>query len=449
MIKSYQQIILAILLPTCWVGCTNNQDEPTSSTTNYGDDSSDFVDEQTWNTTIQLVWNGTEVIVIGVADSVTVTNDNGYVTVNSSAKHVEYAVSGNGTGQLSLYSSYKFKLSLNGLTLHCSNGPAINNQGKKTCYVVLSGDNVLSDAASYASSSDEDRKAAFFSEGQLAISGDGSLTVIGNYKHALASDDYIRFCEGTGNINLTATVKDGIHANDGVIINGGTITVHAAYEGIECNENSVVITGGIVYIEASDDAINAAGEMIISGGHVMAYSTGNDGLDANGNCYITGGVVYAIGASAPEVAIDANTEGGYKLYVEGGTIVALGGLESGSSLAQSCYAAASVSKDTWYALYNGNDVALVFKTPAKVNASTLVVSTSDTPVLKSGVTTEGGNTILNGYGLTSATVSGGSEVSLSSYTGGNAGGGPGDGGPGGGDPGGGGPGGGGPGGERH
>ena len=213
------------------MGC-NKSDEVSENntaaadTTNVGDDTSDFVDNETWSSTIHLVWNGTTVTVTGSADGVSVTNSNGYVTINSTVKNIEYAVSGSGTGQLSIYSSYKFKLSLEGLTLACSDGPAINNQCKKTCYAVLGGTNTLSDGSSYATSS-EDRKAAFFSEGQICFSGSGSLDITGNYKHALASDDYIRLCSGTGTINLTAKVSDGLHTNDGVIINDGTLTINA------------------------------------------------------------------------------------------------------------------------------------------------------------------------------------------------------------------------------
>jgi len=507
-------IALTVLL---WSGCnnevSNNSSSTGSNTTNTGDDSSDFVDDQTWNSTINLVWNGTDVTVTGSADGVTITHSGGYVTVTSTAKHIEYAVSGSGTGQLSIYSDYKYKLSLEGLTLACSDGPAINSQCKKTCYAVLGGTNTLSDGASYTSSS-EDRKAAFFSEGQICFSGSGSLAITGNYKHALASDDYIRLCSGTGTITLTAKVSDGLHTNDGVIINDGTLTINAVGEGIQCDTSSVVITGGTitvtsttdkgilayanidisggtiaitskykciktqsnltisggtitaiatgtssggggrpgqssssdgtpegieakgtitisggrVFAQANDDAINSGGDMTISGGVIMAYSTGNDGLDANGNCYITGGTVYAIGASSPEVAIDANTEERKQLYVQGGTIVAIGGLESGASLSQTCYSAASVSKNTWYALYSGNDLAFVFKTPDSLSSSTFVVSTSGTTSLKSGVTTSGGSSILNSYALSSPTVSGGSSVTLSSYSGGNSGGNPGGGG---------------------
>ena len=138
--------------------------------------------------------------------------------------------------------------------------------------------------------------------------------------------------------------------------------------------------------------------------------------------------------SSPEVAIDANSEDKKQLYFSGGTLVAIGGLESGASLTQSCYSSSSWSKSTWYALYNGDDLALAFKTPSS-GGTTLVVSTSGTTSLKSGVTVSGGTTYFGGVGNIGGTVSGGSSVSLSSYSassGGGGGGNPGGGGPGGG-----------------
>lgn len=492
-------ILLLALVTLIGTGCEKSSSSSISTDTFTGDEASDYVNNETWSNTINIVWDGTDVTVTGSADSVTVSNSNGYVTVNSTVKNIEYAVSGEGTGQLSIYSSYKFKLSLNGLTLTCTDGPAINNQSSKTCYAVLGGTNTLIDGSTYTSST-EDRKAAFFSEGQICFSGSGTLNVTGNYKHAVASDDYIRVCSGTGELYLTAKASDGLHANDGIIINDGSLTINAVGEGIQCDTASVLITGGeidvtstgdkgilaygnveisggtiniksyskciktssnlivsggsitaicngkssssntpegieakgtmtisggYVYAQATDDAINSAGDLTISGGYVMAYSTGNDGIDANGNMYIKGGVVYAICAGGAEVALDANTEGGKTLYVQGGTIVAIGGLENGASLSQSCYSA-NASSNTWYALSGGSE-DFVFKTPSSLNTTTMVVSTGGTTSLKSGVSVSSGTAILNNYAYKDASISGGSSVTLSTYSGGNAGGGPGGG----------------------
>ena len=184
-------------------------------------------------------------------------------------------------------------------------------------------------------------------------------------------------------------------------------------EGIE-SKKELNITGGEVASYAYDDAINSKSTMTISGGYIYAQGQNNDGLDANGNCYIKGGTVYAICSGQPEVAIDANTEGGYKLYVTGGTIVALGGLESGSSLSQACYQT-SWNINTWYALTVGNST-FSFLTPSG-GGSGLVVSGASQPSLAEGVNVSGGTSYFGGLGITGGNISGGSTISLSSYTG--------------------------------
>lgn len=220
-------------------------------------------------------------------------------------------------------------------------------------------------------------------------------------------------------------IKAGIKAENGysytysggIEITGGNVTVTTSGrngEGIE-SKNYLNITGGHITVNAYDDAINSGQDLTISGGYVYALSSNNDGIDANGNCYVKDGVIYAIGSRAPEVAIDANSEEGKKLFFTGGTLVAIGGLESGSSLTQPCYSASSWNRNTWYALYNGNDVALVFKTPDN-GGNTLVISTSGDTSLKSGVTVNGGTEYFEGAAIIGATVSGGNAINLSQYT---------------------------------
>ena len=494
-------VALSVVLFACKDRNTPSDDSGSSGNGQDIDIDNDDVNDKSWSDTLHIAWSGSSAVVTGTIDSVSITNSNGYVTVNSSvSRQIVYMLSGSGSGQLTIYGSYRHNLTLNGLTLTCSDGPAINNQCHKKCYVVVNGTNTLSDGTAY-SASDEDRKAALFSEGQLIFSGSGTLAVTGNYKHAVASDDYIHITEGAGTFNLSAA-SDGLHANDGVYIKGGTLTVNAGNDGVQCDsvilisggtlditagdkgivdslgitvsggsvrvtskykciktkadllisggdiqvvctgassgggkgwggdssssspegieaKGSITITGGCVYSQSADDAINAGGDLTISGGCVCAYSTGNDGIDANGDCYIKGGVVYAIGSGSPEVGIDANTEGGKRLYVQGGTLVAIGGLENGSELSQSCWSAGSWTRNTWYALTVGNEV-FAFLTPSSGGTS-LVVSAASEPTLMAGVTA-GGTAVFNGMGFYPASVSGGSSVSLSSYSGGNQGG---------------------------
>ncbi|MBQ8702656.1 MAG: carbohydrate-binding domain-containing protein [Prevotella sp.] len=252
--------------------------------------------------------------------------------------------------------------------------------------------------------------------GGKCIKCDGALTISGGTINATSTGSNYKYSS-----YYTASAK-AIKSDGALVITNGTIVAKASsHEAIE-SKSTITISGGDIYAQSSDDAINSASTFTISGGKVMGYSTGNDGLDANGNFIIEGGVVYAIGARSPEMAIDANTEGGYKLTVKGGIIFTCGPLEGGSTLTQACYSTTSINKNVWYSLTNGSET-YCFKTPSSLSVSTLVVSASSKPTVKSGVTVSGGTTMMNGMGYASATVSGGSEVSLSTYSSGSGGGG--------------------------
>ncbi|MBQ4376809.1 MAG: carbohydrate-binding domain-containing protein, partial [Bacteroidales bacterium] len=269
--------------------------------------------------------------------------------------------------------------------------------------------------------------------GCKGISGDGTATFSGGTARVSVSGSNFGSSSSGGGMQRpggfggqssdNSVAAKGIKFDGNITFSGGTVIVTCSnHEGIE-SKGEIEVTAGHVYSKAGDDAINSASNMTISGGSLCAYSTGNDGLDANGNIYIKGGVVYAIGTSSPEVGIDANTEDGYKLYVQGGTIIAIGGIESGSSLSQSCYSASSWTRSSWYSLTVGS-TTYAFQTPAS-GGSGMVVSASSQPTLKSGVSASGGTSYFEGMMLVDASVSGGSSVSLSAYSGGNSGGGPG------------------------
>ena len=523
------------------------------------DDEGDNISLVSFDRTISVTFSASGATVTGDANGIVKVSGND-VTVDNSAtgEKVLYKLSGTASdGFFKLYSANKQALQLDGLSLTNKNGAAINVQSSKRTFVVVNGTNQLADGSSYSDTpSDEDEKAAFFSEGQLVFSGSGSLTVTATGKAGITSDDYVRFLssptvtvkstaghgvrgkdavvvtDGTLGITVSAAGKKGISSdgpvqidggkttitvsggvdssdssdlsgsagikadgiftiNDGVltvtnsgqggkgissdlqgyfnggsvkvtvsgsnygssssgmggpggwggwggwgssssssdnsvaakgikfdgnlVFAGGTVSVTAkSHEAIE-SKGTIEVKGGRIFAQSSDDAINAASHLTISDGYVCAYSTGNDGLDSNGNMYIKGGVVYAIGKGSPEVALDANTEGGYKLYVSGGTLFAVGGLENGAQLTQNCYSA-SWNKNSWYAVTVG-DKTYAFKTPSS-GGNGLVVSAASKPELKSGVSVSGGDSIFEGMGLIAPEVSGGSSVSLSSYSGG-------------------------------
>ena len=230
----------------------------------------------------------------------------------------------------------------------------------------------------------------------------------------------------------------------GINISGGIINVTTKgrnAEGIE-SKNYLNVTGGETTIDAYDDGINAAQDLYITDGYLYSRSSNNDGIDANGNVVIEDGLIYAIGAASPEVAIDANSEENKKFHFNGGVLIAIGGLESGSTLAQTCYQASSVSSNTWYSMtYGGNVIAFLTPTTSSGggsgwnpggggpggggpggNSSGMVISAPSTPTLKSGVTVSNGTPVFYGPKCyLDATVTGGSNVSLSQYSSGGGG----------------------------
>lgn len=84
--------------------------------------------------------------------------------------------------------------------------------------------------------------------------------MVRNNKYAIAADDYVRGQSGT--LKITKATSDGIHANDGVYVDGGN--------------------------------------------NVACGTINNDAIDSNGILTITDGKVFAIGAKSQEEGFDCD-----------------------------------------------------------------------------------------------------------------------------------------------
>ncbi len=400
----------------------------------------------------QLVFSGDGALTVSATGKAGITSDDyvrflgsQQVTVSSTAGHgvrgKDAVVVTAGTLSVTVSAAGKKAIS--------SDGEVIIDGGKTTLSVSGGVDN--------SDSSDLSGSAGIKADGNFTMGG-GELTITnsGQGGKGISTDVCGRFNGGTVRVSVTGTnygssgsgggpggpggwggwggwgssgssssdnsvAAKAIKCDGDITVTGGVIIATAKnHEAVE-SKGTLTVSGGEVYAQSSDDAINAASHLTVSGGYVCAWSTGNDGLDANGDMYIEGGVVYCVSKGSPEVGMDANTEGGHRLYVSGGTLFVIGGLENGAQLTQSCYSA-SWNKNTWYALTIG-EATYAFKTPSS-GGSGLVVSGSSKPEVKSGVSVSGGDGIFEGMGLVAPTVSGGTPVSLSSYSSGNGGFGP-------------------------
>ena len=319
-------ILLLIVLNACEQ--TGTPKTPTTSTDN------DSVETYTVKETVTITYNGEMATVTNSASTgVNVVINGAHVTVNSTIEGLSINTTGSTTnGNLKIYSSHKFKLLLNGVNIANTSGSAINIQSSKRVFLVLqdSTTNALTDGSTYPISTTEDEKACLFSEGQLIFSGNGSLTLEGNYKHAICSDDYVRV--RSGNITVTKSMSDALHTKDYFICDGGTLTLTTTGTGgdaidvdkgyIEINEGSIninsvdkgitasfdplttvttdsitpyiTINGGTIIINTNGEkahGINTTNNVTMNNGSVTinAAGTKSDGINVNGTITLNGG----------------------------------------------------------------------------------------------------------------------------------------------------------------
>ena len=281
-------------------------------------DDNDYVENTTFTKSVGIVFSDGGATFSGDIDGteISVEESDGDVVVRSTTSaFVAYTVTGSTTdGSLKIYSDKKFRLELAGLSIQNPTGAAINIQSKKRVFVVLASGttNTLQDGTAYADADgSEDMKACFFSEGQLCFSGTGSLSVTGNCKAGIRSDDYVTFRPGV-NIYVKTTAGNGIKGNDAVNILGGVINVETSATAakaistdghlrISGGRTTAIVTGGATYDTSEQDVVGSAGlkadsTLTISGGEVCIKNTGagGKGISTDMQTYLQGGTVSVI-----------------------------------------------------------------------------------------------------------------------------------------------------------
>lgn len=267
--------------------------------------------------TTKITFSGTEASISGQISGDTITTNGANVVIKAHSKGTIFEVSGTTTsGSVKIYSEKKFELLLSSASITNPDSAAINIQNGN-CFVVLEGDNTLSDGSSaeYKTSGDEDMKAVFFSEDDIRFSGTGSLTVNANNaagKSGIACDDAI-FIRPKTTITIKAgsSAGHGLKANDAIVIKGGVINISTEGKGckaITCDGYTEVAGGRIVGltsggVDASDSSdlsgcagIKSDSILNITGGELYFKSTGQGGKGISGDqeINISGGKIFII-----------------------------------------------------------------------------------------------------------------------------------------------------------
>ena len=259
-----------------------------------------------------------------------------------------YILSGELNGSVIVDSQGDVKLVLDGANINATNFAAIYIKSANMCTISLAdgSDNYLSDGETYTQIDDNNVDAVIYSKDDLVLTGSGSLTIDGNYKHGIVSKDDLTIESGIYNVTVNST---GVVGKDHLTINGGTINVTSGKDSLKSNNDEdedlgiITINGGDININSGDDAITAYTSLIINDGNIninksyeglesakITINSGNitiissdDGINAASKTdgysllRINGGNIYI---NAEGDGIDSNGD----IQIEGGNITVFG-----------------------------------------------------------------------------------------------------------------------------
>jgi hypothetical protein len=247
------------------------------------------------------------------------------------------------------------RLILNNVTINCSFSSAIFIKNAKKVVVIMPENtkNILTDGTTYTfdDTVNQEPIATIFSKEDLSIYGTGSLDITGNLQDGIASKDGLIIKSGT--INITAK-DDSVRGKDYLIIRDGIFTVKATTDGLKASEDTdsslgyLTIDSGAFNIEAGDDAIHAERTLLINSGliniakcyeglegriitinngdiHIKASDDGintGDGTDARAN---NANLIFNMNGGY--VVVDASGDGidsNGQINMKGGTVIVHG-----------------------------------------------------------------------------------------------------------------------------
>jgi hypothetical protein len=225
----------------------------------------------------QIILNGDSIVVTGSG----ATADGSRVTIMSAGS---YAISGSlSDGQIVVDTQDEgvVTLLLNGVDVNSSTSAPIYIANAEEAAIVLADgtENHLSDGASYSveNADGDEPNAAIFSQDDLTILGNGTLTVSGNYNDGIASKDDLTIAGGTIIVNA---VDDGIRGKDSLVVAGGNVTVTAQGDGLKADNDAdatkgyITIETGVINVTAGGDAIQAQTDVTINGGAITLFTGG-------------------------------------------------------------------------------------------------------------------------------------------------------------------------------
>ncbi len=236
---------------------------------------------------------------LALTDYLTIDKDGAYVTVTSTATadpEITYSLSGaTQNGAFVQDGSYKCGIVLNGVSIASQRGAAFYVRNGKRIDIDLV-HNTVNAFSDYATGLQD---ACFHVKGHPEFSGDGTLNITGNAKHAYKSGEYTLLKRSTGTINILSAPSDGMHIGQYFHQRGGRVNIRSG-----------VLGDGIQVDTTNDRTDELNGQILIDSGYVNIALNGDDcdGLKCDSALTITGGNITIATTGRASKCINGNTD---------------------------------------------------------------------------------------------------------------------------------------------
>lgn len=246
--------------------CERIVEETDSS--NDSDENSVYTDDESnydWDSSSAtlIVLNGDDVEITGTGAEYISPQ----VIITSGGAYQIYGELTNGQILVQATEEETVQLVFDNVDITYSNGPAIYVEEAERAVIILNdnSENYLADGSSYL---DEELNGTIYSKSDLAFSGEGTLSVTGNYEDGIVSKDGLIISSGTYVIEVE---DDGIRGKDYLVIKDGTYSVNSGGDAIKSDNEEdgvgyVEITTGVFNITSSGDGIYAYSNLTIYDG---------------------------------------------------------------------------------------------------------------------------------------------------------------------------------------
>lgn len=171
-------------------------------------------------------------------------------------------------------------LLLDGVSITSLDGPALHVKAAHEVFITLAEGTVstLTDSAAYTLPDGEDEpNGALFSKADLALNGEGTLHVVGQYNDGIVSKDSLTIASACVQVE---SVGDGIRGKDSLTVYRATLNVTAGQDGLkstndkDSNKGWVSLMESDITIQSANDGVQAETDLTINGGMMTIVSGG-------------------------------------------------------------------------------------------------------------------------------------------------------------------------------